>query len=287
MQTRVIRPKRKYKKRKIWKSRVYAPSEDQAKRLLLVKNLYDQFKTLEEVAIRLNLTRERVRQLLKKGQQYKLFQYEVTREREFKAVREKISSDALINEIKNQPNRFKRCENLKIGMNDYFKLLKFYQIDTQDYLMSARLKRYLVRYSTIVDRLGHHPSTTEMQSNINWRSTYTAIKRLWGSIDKFRNEFGIEKPPFAIHPNTILAFKKAKEKAKQRKQKNMFLVENLIVANGPISSKDIVMALGFKFSTTSSYIKQLLQKDIIKPVGSITSRKYISNKNTNSVVISD
>lgn len=276
VQLGIFRKKRKYKKRKVWDRRVYVPSEDQAKRLLLVKSLYDQFKTLEEVASRLNLTRERVRQLLKKGHEYKLFQYEVTSEKEFKRVLAKISSADLINEIKSQSNRFQRCENLGISMNDYFKLLKHYQIDTQDYLMSARLKRYLVRYSGIVDKLGHHPSTTEMQAKTGWRAIYSAIERLWGSIDKFRSEFGIEKPAYAIHPNTILAFKQAKEKAKKRKLDKILQVEELIKINGPISSKNISETLGFRISTLAVYINHLIENNRIKRIGEKWTAKYVS-----------
>lgn len=271
----IRKQKRKYIRKKIIQ---YNPTDAQIQRLLTVKKLYIELKTLSVVAKKLHLTRERVRQLLRKGEEYNLFKYEPTRERQFKDICDRISSSDIVNALANQKNRFEICELLNLSLNDYFKLLKHYQIDTQDYLISARLKKYLIRYSAIVDTLGHHPSTTEMQSITKWRATYAAIERLWGSIDNFRNEFGIEKPPYALHPNSIFAFNQAREKAKQRKLNNIYQVERIIISDGPISASDIRKALGFKSATMGSYIQYLLQNEIVKKIGKTTTTRYVSNK---------
>src|SRR3989344_5102329 len=228
--------KKKYTRKKYVK---YVPSVEQVQRLLVVKKLYDQHGTLEEVATQLNLTRERVRQLLRKGQEYQLFKYELTREKDINDLINKVSKDEFINAIKSNPKKYAVCSKLNIDIRTYYKLSKYYQIGISDYAADVRQKKYLLLYSNIVETLGHHPSTTEMNRNPNWRYTWIAIIKIWGGIEKFRREYGIDRPKYNIHPNTVLAFRKAKEKARQRKQEKISQVKDLIINRGSISTKNI------------------------------------------------
>lgn len=267
------KPKRKYHRRKPY---VYTPSPEQTQRLTEIKRLYEELGTLEQVAERLNLTRERVRQLLEKGQKYGLFTYELTRTRLFKHTLERVSSAALIDQIQTQPNRYLRCQALGISMSEYFKLLKHYQIDSRDYQLSSRMKKYIIRYSDIVDTLGHHPSTTEMQSRTEWHAIHAAILRLWGSIENFRNEFGIEKPAYALHPNTIQAFKRAKAKKVDRMLTKIEQVAALIAREGPIGSRQISARLSIPGVSLYGYIHYLLDRGMIEKIGDRKTTTYRS-----------
>lgn len=256
-----------FKKRKYNRQKIYIPSSEQVQRMLHIKKLYDEFGTLQKVADHLKVTRERVRQQLNKGQEYRLFQYKLTSERILNALIKHISRDELVKEIQNGVNRFDVCSKFNIDMNGYLKLLKFYQIDIQDYMIEARHKKYLIRYSNIVSELGHHPSTTEMQhTKKSWRYTGLAIAKIWGNIDRFRKEYGIEKPPHYFHPNTKLAWQKRIEAQKKIAEERVKNIKRIINAQGPISLKDMSSLSGYKVEIIRHLLNKLLNEKIIRRI---------------------
>lgn len=262
-------------KHKKTKENRYLPSTAQVQRILQIKDLYDKFGTLQKVADYLHVTRERVRQQLNKGQEYRLFQYKSTRERKLGALIQHISRDELLKEIKNGVNRFDICSKFNMDMNGYLKLLKFYQIDIQDYMIEARHKKYLIKYSNIVSELGHHPSTTEMQhGKKSWRYTGLAIARIWRSIDGFRKEYGIEKPPHYFHPNTKLAWQKRMEAQKKISEERVENVKRIISTQGPISVKNMSSILGYKVKIVRYLLNKLLNEKIIRRTVGHDGRSY-------------
>jgi Mn-dependent DtxR family transcriptional regulator len=242
-----------------------------------VKNLYEHYGTLQQVADALGITRERVRQLLEKGESYGLFKYETTRERNLTEALKKVSKEEFISCIKNGMNRFDICLKFNVDMNIYFKIVNYYQIDTQDYLLENRYKKYLIRYSNIVDELGHHPSTTEMQKGgrKDWRYTQKVIARLWGSMDKFRQEYGIEKPPFSFHENTIAAFQKSIKRRQALKQEKIEKIKNFIKIKKIVSFKMIINEFGYSPVSTSSYLAVLRKVNEIKMIRKSKSFYYL------------
>lgn len=265
--------KRRYTRRKIVR---YIPSRKQLSRILEVKELYDKYGTLQEVADHLNLTRERVRQILNKGQHYKLFKYELTREKRLNELLMQIKKEDIITAIKEGLTTDAICLKFEIDLDEYSKIIHFYQISTQDYIADARYRRWLAMYSSIVDALGHHPSTTEMQSRPKWRILYNVIDRKWEGIDNFRREFGIEKPPFAIHPNTRKAFARAIERNKILKEEKINNVKNIVANYGPISLREIIERTGYKYVTASNYLKILCERNVIKKDDSERAIKYFT-----------
>ncbi|UCB57564.1 MAG: hypothetical protein JSV30_02985 [Candidatus Omnitrophota bacterium] len=243
-------------------------------RLRMTKEIYDKCHTLQKTADELHITRERVRQLLRKGEKLGLFKYELykqkKREQERGESRNKLKDlmnnydrISLINEIKMLISPSKICMKLNIAKDDFDRLLKHFNIDYQEYQRLARLGQCLAQYSLIVDTLGHHPTTTEMCSRKHWRGIWSKIDRYWGSIDKFRKEFGIEKPKFKIHPNTLIAVKKVAERKRLNKKERKEKMLNLIQREGPISRKVIIAKLGFKTAALDNYIKELLAERLL------------------------
>lgn len=271
-----MNPKRKYTKRKHWKSRRrLTPTKNQRNKLLLIKQLYDNYGSLQKVADDLNITRERVRQLLLKGDYYKLYDYTPTRQRKFSRIKDKISLEVLIGILKNETNRFKICDILSISMKDLYKLISLYGIDFEDYRQDFRQRKFLMRYSNIVDKLGHHPSTTEMNNRPDWRSTWMGIDRIWGSIEGFRRQFGIERPPYNIHPNTLVAWRKsvlARQKAKQEKlNKVLGFIKS---SNRPMDIKTITEAVKLRKQMVYMYLVELRDKGAIETTGSGIYMRY-------------
>jgi len=267
----IFRKKRKYR---IKKKRVYAPTELEKERMRLVKRLYDEYGTLEKVGSLLKLTRERVRQILEKGERYRLFTYELTRDTKFKNILLKINKEQLTNQVRNTPNKFEICSNLDIDINTLFRLIKFYNIDIEGYRQDARFKRYLTEYSQMVNTLGYHPSTTVMQHSKEWRKIWAGIDRLWGGIDQFRSEFGIEKPKFSLHPNTLRAFHNAMEKRIAIKNIKIDKVYKIVEDNGPLSCRKIAELTGYSHQSVYGYIKNMVEENKIGKIVKGSLVKY-------------
>lgn len=275
---------RKYYKRRYWfRPRKILPTTPQENnksdfkiKLLLIKKLYDNYGSLQKVADDLNVTRERIRQLLVKGDYYKLYKYETTHIQDFKKIKEKISKEILIGILKNETSKFKICKILSLNMRNLYKLIKFYNIDLEDYRQDIRQRKFLMEYSDIVNKLGHHPSTTEMNSIPDWRNTWMGIDRIWGSIEDFRKEFGIEKPPFHFHPNTTLAFQKRRAEMKQNRENNMNnLIKFMQVHKKPVGIKDILFKMGVGRITAYSYLRELRNRGMVNKTGlRLSDTKY-------------
>lgn len=268
--------KRKYTKRKTWKSRKkYTPTKAQTNKLLLVKKLYDNYGSHQKVAEDLSVTRERVRQLLVKGDYYKLYKYEPKHEYNFRKIRETISKEVLTGVLKNETNRFKVCEILSISMGNLYKLIQFYNIDFEDYRQDFRQRKFLAKYSDIVNKLGHHPSTTELNSRPDWRNTWFGIDRIWGSIEDFRKEFGIERPPFNMHPNTLAAFKEGvlvRQKIKQNKINSV--LEFMKSSDEPLNINKITKGVSLNKQMIRLYLIELRKKGLVRKIGSGIYTRY-------------
>jgi AraC-like DNA-binding protein len=177
-------------------------SDKKIAELKQVKELYEKFLTLQKTAEQLNISRERVRQLLNEGEKYDLFQYK-RREPKFKRLLQIYDRKSLIKEIELLKYQSKICKKLHIARLTFKKLVKHYNINYKAYYLEyskenleKKKSKYLAKYSQIVDTLGYHPSTTEMNTNKEWRTVWIMIRHYWGSMANFRREQGIEKPNY-------------------------------------------------------------------------------------------
>ncbi|HUU49843.1 MAG TPA: hypothetical protein VMW81_02650 [Nitrospinota bacterium] len=252
-------------------------SQKKIEKLKKVKKLYDKLHTLQKTANALGITRERVRQLLRDGEKYGIFKYEIFREKKFEELLQIYNRDYLVREIKTTISPSKICLRLGITEREYYNLLEYYNIDSKEYRRLARMGKWVEKYTQIVDTLGHHPSTYEMSTRKDWKTVWSKITKYWGNIDNFRKEFGIEKPKHKIHPNTRQAWKNMIERKKEIKRENKRKMLDIIKEDGPIGSKSIMNKFGFKRANVLIYINELLEENLITRIGSNVSTKYIAN----------
>lgn len=156
-------------------------------RLMHVYRLYEEEKSIQRVGVKLGITRERVRQLLKKGAEIGLFKYRPRKPPYFS--REKILKDF---------RRFLKLKQVasenRISMRYLYKLMELHRIKKSD-LESIRLEgrrcRCMKDYWAVASRLGHHPTTTELiQADTNYSLEFK-IRRSWGSLGAFRKELNV------------------------------------------------------------------------------------------------
>jgi hypothetical protein len=184
--------------------------EKEISRLKEIKKMYDKYLTLQKTGDELGLTRERIRQLLKKGEKLGLYTYLNTwkrKEKKLKELTKKYNKNILLNVVKDIYGSNKICKKLDLKKHELKYLLNYYDIDCSEYYKLMSMKKYIREYSQIVDNLGHHPSTTEMNRRKEWRSVWSGIDRYWGDMETFRRDYGIEKPKHELNPRTKIAFK--------------------------------------------------------------------------------
>lgn len=235
-------------------TRVYQPTPEQKSRIIEVKNLYESLGSLQAVASQLGMTRERVRQILRKGEDYGLIDYTLARERKIEILTREISKDRLIDAIIFNKNKQGVCEKLNFSEYDYDRLVKHYNIQPQKIIVEARYIRCRFEYERLVEKLGHHPTATEMQATNNSRALYARIERFWEGIDNFRKEYNIQKPKHALHPNTIAAFKEAKEKKREVRDERLLQIYEIIKKYRMITITDICMITKLKYPSVAHYL---------------------------------
>jgi hypothetical protein len=159
-------------------------------RLLEVSRLYQEYGTLRRVAEALGLSHERVRQLLVRGSEFGLFEYHPSAE--VTVQRERILSDYRRLLTLKEVARANRISTPRLKG-----LLKAYRIsDAQlkQIWINAKKAGCAGRYDAVVRKLGHHPTTTELQRNLSAHYLATQIRRFWGSMEAFRSDRGIPPP---------------------------------------------------------------------------------------------
>lgn len=148
-------------------------------------DLYQRERSLEAVGKKIGLTRERVRQLLVKGSKIGLFHYQPLRHFRPSVSKEKILSDylkfrKLYLVARENGISTVRLKNLRLRYG-------ITQKDLERLRYEGRKQVCLLKYAQFTSRLGHPPSTTELQNGSGSYLSQT-IRKLWGSFKDFQNE---------------------------------------------------------------------------------------------------
>ena len=104
------------------------------------------------------------------------------------------------------------------------------------------------------------------------------IRRQWGNIENFRNEFGINKPKFRLHPNTTMVLGKRHEKRRLIKKRKKEVLLRFIEEKGPVKSGLISKELGVKPASLWIYLNELIRENLILRVGIGAHSEYIRIK---------
>lgn len=162
-------------------------------RLKDIKRKYTELQSLRAVALHFHISQERVRQLLHDGEDLKLFSYQ-TREKRRQQIAQTISKEQVLDGIEGESSFKQLAKGLKVTLPELQKLFTQYNITKEIYNQQRLLRRKqfaIDEYLKIVDILGHHPTTTEMNIKPSYRSVWCCIYRLWGNVENFRKEQNI------------------------------------------------------------------------------------------------
>ncbi len=207
-----------------------------------INQLYKEYGTLEKVGEKKGLTRERIRQILVKGNKYKLFEYPIKKE--------VITYNFLIDYYKNREELIDELYTCKkkgeminvLSANElsFNKLLSYHNLNLVELKIFLKKRKLKIQYDEYVQRLGHHPTTTEMNEKKETRNIWVKITRYWGSMADFRQEF---KYPVIKQGNP-----KIKENVRDwqqqrsalvmlRKKSYMEIISKTLSESGPLNKK--------------------------------------------------
>ncbi len=236
--------------------------------------LYLEGGTLEYVAKKLRLTRERIRQILVEGTKLGLFNY-TGKDYCY------IEKDKIIADYSKYLRLGKVAQVNAITLSYLRRMLTAYKITEKD-LGEVRLKstkdKCIELYRKIETELGRPPTTTDLQKRDGprkgWRYLSIKIVRIWGSIDAFREELCIPKP--------IRTWPEASRKWQDNRKRVAFIVrmQNLdqirdcLAGRSPLASSEIAYACNIKPPKALRLLNLLIARGEIRKQGVGSSIKY-------------
>lgn len=229
--------------------------------------------TLERVAKKMCLTRERIRQILTKGTQLGLFNY-AGREYHY------IDKGKLIEDYTKYLSLSTVAKVNGITTSYLRRMLTAYKITEKD-LEAVRvsfMKRKCVEsYRNIEKELGHPPTTTELQYKQKWRYLSMKISRLWGSIDTFREELQIPKPIRKFPDATRKWMENRRRLAFIVRMQNLDQIRDCLTKRGLLSCSEIACECNIDSSRIYRLLNLLLARGEIRREGKSSLTKYNLN----------
>jgi hypothetical protein len=243
-------------------------------RLRTLNGLYNQLGTLEAVGKQVGLTRERVRQLLSKGKKMGLFEYSP---REYPYV----SKEKIIEDYKNTRgiNRVARLNNIPLAYLK--KLLTAYSITEQqlaDHRLEGKRAKCIEQYRQLVDKAGHHLTTTELQGTSGGHSLHNRINRLWGTIDNFRETLNIPKPPQgspSFREDTRQWREHRQRVALVSRMQQLDQIREYLGSYGPSRTAEIMEGCGLSQQRTLKLLGLLIGAGEVERIGQGAAIRYL------------
>ena len=154
--------------------------------------LYKEHGTLEKVGKEVGLTRERIRQILVRGNKCRLFEYPIKKDLiSYSFLIEYYKNkEELLNDLSDCFKKDEMLEALSIDKTNFNKLLEYFNLTLNDIVIYSKKKKLKIEYDKYVEKIRHHPTTTEMREDKKIRNIWIKITRYWGSMANFRQEFG-------------------------------------------------------------------------------------------------
>ncbi len=235
---------------------------------------YQQSGTLANVAKKLKLTRERVRQILKKGTHLGLFKYSG---HEYPY----LEKDKLLEDYGKSQSLTKVAKLNNVGGVYLRQVLTAYKVKDEDLeLIKEKSKRNqcIEAYQQLVSELGHHPTTTELQSDDKRRALANKILRNWGTTDKFREELNIPKFVRIFPEKTRMWMENRRHLAFVVRMQNLDKIRDCLSSSKSMRSSEIACICSIKPPKILRLLNLLLARGEIIRDGFGSAIKYRINE---------
>lgn len=263
-----------YKGRVLTESKLRNVPQDRINFYIECFKLYQQYGTLANVAEKLKLTRERVRQILKQGTSLGLFKYSG---REYRYLEKK----KILDDYSRLQSLHEVAKINSISISYLKKILTAYKVKDRDLEAikdQTRKNECIEQYKKIVSELGHHPTTTELQSSSKGRYLANKILRFWGTTDKFREEFNIPKFVRTFPEKTRMWMENRRRLAFVVRMQNLDKIRDCLASAGSMSSSEIASTCNIKPPKILRLLNLLLARREIIREGTAFTIKYRINE---------
>jgi hypothetical protein len=242
----------------------------------IVKMFYS-LGTYAAVGRKLNLSRERVRQILERGRERRWIDWEPASSARRKSLRKEWTpgrlKDALmaLGSVEQLKNRFhlKRWE-VKF-------LMQAYKVDMADLRGKSRLERTLAEYRACRKEFGHDPSSTELFRSRRWKKLLPRIRKIWGSIDNFRRARGIPIPQrggfWTPERTEVWRERMVAEGDYRRRLRGEILLRHMR-RHGPLGIGQVEKVLGISYSTAQMTLDSLVARGKVSVSAGRRGRSY-------------
>ena len=240
---------------------------------------YQKGGTLEYVAKKMGLTRERIRQILTKGTQFGLFDY-TGRDYHY------IDKSKLIEDYARYLSLGAVAKINGVTTHYLRRILTAYKITEKDLeamKVNSMKSQCIELYKNIEKELGHSPTTTELQYKQKWRYLSMKISRLWGSIDAFREELQIPKPIRTFPDATRKWMENRRRIAFIIRMQNLDQIRDCLAKRDSLSCSDIAYECNIDSPRTYRLLNLLLARGEVRREGRSSLTKYNLNKNWEAV----
>lgn len=260
-------------------------SEDKKNYYLEIYNQYLEKGTLEKVGNSLGLTRERVRQILKKGSKHGLYKYPPENKKVIEyqfLVKYFTNKEELLEELSGCNKKIEMLEVLGTDTNYFNQLMNYFGLDVDDIKRYSKRKKYKYEYDDHVKKIGYHPTTTEMRDNPITRNIWNKITRYWGSMANFRKEFDypiIKRGNPKFRENIREWLQKKSAAAILRKRSYMETILENLSETEVLSKKQLAYKCNISEQNCLIILNRMIKKGHIVRTGGGSQTAYMININ--------
>jgi Fe2+ or Zn2+ uptake regulation protein len=248
---------------------------EEKNKYLHIAGIYAKTKSLAETGRQLNLSKERIRQILHAGMEKGVIDYVPAQDRQhekFATLKMTYPREKIVELLKEHQNIVKAFRIMGVTTHIGKELLALHNITRHDYHLDRFKAKYMAKYMELFEKLGHHPSTTELQAKTENRVLYNALCKYWGGIQQFRAEFGVKKEGHFMNQVGYLKWLKSSQKGKQtahaKTEQNRKNIISLLYEAGDdfMSRRDFEKALDLSQGTVVNYLQELEKEKLIHSV---------------------
>ena len=244
-----------------------APSTVQKARCLQAHEAYWRYGSLQAAGDHLGLTRERVRQLIKRGVDNELF---------LNPIKKFLPpSKEVVVELLRKHGSLKRAAlDSNISPQSFTALIEKYgiaQADLTKYAMEVRRGRCIKEYYRYRNSLGHDPTTTELENDIpkrGARALYARIVRYWDSFNSFRSELDVPVPRQGnpnLRSDVAEAFERRRQVAAIKREELEDVIVNVLKKHETgLRIRELCETANSKDATTRKILKQLIARGLVR-----------------------
>lgn len=243
----------------------------------IVKMFYT-LGTYAAVGRKLNLSRERIRQILERGRERRWIDWEPASKARRKALRREWNRKRLVVALKDLGS----AEQLKnrYGMKRWEAkfLMKAYKVDMAALRHQARLERTLAEYQVCKREFNHHPSSTELFRSRRWKKLLPRIRKIWGALDNFRRERGIPIPQrggFWTPERTEAWRKRMIAEGDRRRRLRGDILLQYMKKHGPVGIGKVEQVLEVSYSTAQMTLDSLVARGLVRVSAGRRGRIYL------------